>query len=100
MVGRLLSFWEGLFSGAMLVLGRVCHVSFPGCNSPIQNVQLLFFGSGFPSIHHGVCTVRFAKVWWLSFAESVFLFDKVVVARDNRVQIGMEDSPCKHVQTP
>ena len=25
MVGRLLSFWEGLFSGAMLVLGRVDH---------------------------------------------------------------------------
>ena len=23
-VGRLLSFWEGNFSGAMLVLGRVC----------------------------------------------------------------------------
>ena len=98
MVGRLLSFWEGLFSGAMLVLGRVCNVSFLGCNSPIQNVQL-FFWDRVSLPFTTLARLRFATVWWLSFAESVFFCDKVV-ARDNRVQIGMEDSPCKHVQNP
>ena len=28
MVGRLLSYWEGNFSGAMLNFGRVCHFLF------------------------------------------------------------------------
>ena len=40
MVGRLVSFWDGLFSGAMLVLGRVLV-----CESQMEWYEM---GNGYP----------------------------------------------------
>ncbi len=47
MVGRLLSFWEGLFSRAMLVLGRVLQkhavkTTWKSCLMLLDNLQTLF----------------------------------------------------------
>ena len=36
MVGRLLSFWEGLFSGAMLVSGRVFSKEIEGRENDLR----------------------------------------------------------------
>ena len=70
MVGRLLSCWEGLFSGAMLVLGRVVIkkvISFvPGCR------ESLFFLDEDDTMKHGDlfrCIIGKSTVWSGAFLQ-------------------------------
>ena len=54
MVGILLSYWGGLFSGAILVSGRVTIPSFTKCNPPNRLKQIT---SGRATIHELVLLV-------------------------------------------
>ena len=60
MVGILVSFWDGLFSGAMLVSGRVCLKIFP-CDQEILAKKLVADQFGHccevPSEHFSESTV-------------------------------------------
>ena len=66
MVGILVSFWDGLFSGAMLVSGRVYHATS-------SHMELLFF---FPE----ASLVRFdmetqLKTTWMHFSQTIPTMD-------------------------
>ena len=74
MVGILLSFWEGPFSGAMLVLGRVSCAINSGGNTPqkfnseftpdktwLEDDPISFFGM----VNLCKCPGPFARLTWI-----------------------------------
>ena len=69
MVGKLRSFWEGLFSGAMLVSGRAINTNELTNNSTIWTPHQLL-----PCIHV-VVVIQYAFDAMIHFSTSTFRFD-------------------------
>ena len=101
MVGRLVSSWGGLFSGAMLVSGGVSLSSRPLLSQRLSMIQWLF--SGFPYRYYVLFQEAIPGIWvhdssptrpeemtWQKSLRSSTLLEEIDVLVIESAQIGMK----------